>query len=182
MIEAVRPERHPAPGFPGLYAARVLDVASDDHVGRIRVVVPSVFDGDDAQSAVWARPCLPWGHFFVPEPGDEVWVAFESGDPSSPVWLGWWLPSGATPASADVSPPVKRVIRSKTHEVLMDDTSGSEKVVLKDKAGTRIELRTDGVLVHAAQALTIEAPGKALTISAQSIVLKAASVDVQSGP
>ena len=131
---------------------------------------------------------LPWGHFFVPEVGDKVWVAFEDGDPSTPVWLGAWYPSGGTPADAAVSPPVKRLIRSKSghqimlddaagaekvliqskraHQIKLDDTAGAEKIVLTDKGGCSIELAAAGI--------TIQAPGKA-------IVLKAASVDVQAG-
>lgn len=178
---AARPSPHPAPSFPGLYAGTVAANGDPTHRARIQVTVPSVFDGEDADAAVWARPCLPWGHFFVPEVGDRVWVAFEGGDPSAPVWLGSWLPQDSAPDHARVDPPVRRLVRSASgHQVLFDDTAGSERVVVSDKTGSTIELTTSAVLVHAAQNLTIEAPGKSITIQAASIVLKASSVDVQS--
>jgi uncharacterized protein involved in type VI secretion and phage assembly len=161
--------------FPGLYVGKVVNVSDDWKVGRVKVVVPSVFDSEDADAAVWARPCFPWGHFFAPNRDDHVWVAFENADPRSPVWLGVWFPDDAAPQEAGTDPPVKRVITSPAgHEILLDDTQGSEKVVVTDKAGNVVELKSDGLHVHAAGTLTIEAPGKAVTI-------KASSVDVQSG-
>lgn len=175
MTEPLRPLPETIPTFPGVYAARVLGVDDTRNVGRIKVAVPAVFGGDGVETAVWARPCFPWGHFFAPEVDDAVWVAFEHGDPMAPVWLGAWYADGAAPSTAAVSPPVKRLIRSASgHEILLDDTDGAEQVVVRDKTGSSIELRTDGVLLHCAQDLTIEAPGK-------TIVLRASSVDVQSG-
>jgi len=177
----------PQPSFPGLYRATVAAVDDSTHRGRIKVNVPAVFDLTSPDAAVWATPCQPWGHMFVPEVGDKVWVAFEDGDPTAPVWLGQWYPSGAAPADAAVTPPVKRLIVSKSgHEILLDDTAGSEKivihsknagqkivlddtagdekVVISDKGGSSIELASTGI--------TIQSPGK-------PIVLKGASVDVQ---
>jgi uncharacterized protein involved in type VI secretion and phage assembly len=167
---------HPARAFHGLHAGRVADVQDPLQLGRIKVSVPSVFGDDSADLQTWARPCFPSGHFFVPDVDDRVWVAFEHGDPSAPVWLGEWYATGHTPPEAKASPPAKRVIRTAGgHRILLDDTSGSEQVVLENAAGSRIELSADGVLLHAAGDLTIEAPGA-------TIVLRAASVDVQASP
>src|SRR5215475_2103507 len=156
--------------FPGLYVGKVERV---EDRGQIQISVPSVFDEVSPAFFVWARPCFPYGHFFVPEVGDKVWVAFENGDPGAPVWLGIWYPVGTVPAEANVSPPVKRVIRSaKGHVIILDDTGGSEKLILMDKAGNRIELSGSGVLIKCTQNLTIDASGK-------NIVIKASSVDIQ---
>ena len=178
--------------YPGLYVGQV--EGNDLDLGRIQVSIPSLFDQTDPDFFVWARPCFPYGHFFVPEVGDKVWLAFENGNPSSPVWLGIWYPESSVPSDADVSPPVKRLIRSaKGHTVLFDDrddneaviiqdkagnriklqsTSGSEAVTISDKTGNKIELRSDGLLIKCVQDLTIDASGK-------NIVIKASSVDVQ---
>src|SRR5262245_18722840 len=91
--------------FPGLYVGRVEKV---EDLGRVQVSVPAIFDQTTPEAFVWARPCFPYGHFFVPEVGDKVLVAFEPGEPTAPVWFGIWYPSGAVPAEANVSPPVKR--------------------------------------------------------------------------
>ena len=161
--------------FPGLYAGRVTNVDDPEKLGRVKVSVPSVFGPESAELETWARPSWPHGHFYVPDVGNFVWVAFENGDPAAPVWLGEWFPAGTTPPEAGASPPVKRVIRTaRGNSVLLDDTEGSEQIVLEDATGNRLALTTSGVVLHAAQDLTIEAPGK-------TIVLKASTVDVRSG-
>jgi uncharacterized protein involved in type VI secretion and phage assembly len=173
-----------APRFPGVYRGSV--TANDDstHRGRVQVNVPAVFDLATPDAAVWATPCFPWGHFFVPQVGDKVWVAFEDGDPAAPIWLGTWYARGTAPSDAQASPPLKRLIRSSSgHEVLLDDTQGSAKVVISDAGGSTVTLDQTGITVRdaggssiqlAAAGITLKAPGKA-------IVLQAASVDVQAG-
>jgi uncharacterized protein involved in type VI secretion and phage assembly len=158
------------PRFPGLYVARVETV---EDLGRIQVSIPSIFEANDPSAFAWARPCMPFAHFFVPNVGDFVWVAFENGDPSAPVWLGIWYPQGTVPSEADVSPPVKRVIRSTSgHVIVMDDTDGSEALSITDKFGNSIEMRENAVLIKCVADLTIDASGK-------NVVIKASSVDVQ---
>jgi hypothetical protein len=153
--------------YPGVYLARVQEQLSK---GRIKVSVPAIYDQDQPDSQVTARPCFPYGHFFVPEKGDQVWVAFEHGDPSAPVWLGVWYPDDALPAEADVSPPAKRVIKSKSgHLIILDDTDGSESVVVKDKKGNSIEMKDSGVLIKCLADLTIDASGKKVEIKAQEV-------------
>lgn len=164
-----------APRFHGVYRGTV--TANDDstHRGRVQVNVPAVFDLATPDAAVWATPCFPWGHFFVPQVGDRVWVAFEDGDPGAPIWLGAWYARGAAPSDAQVSPPLKRLIHSSSgHEVLLDDTQGSAKVVISDAGGSTITLDHTGVTIQSPVGITLKAPGK-------PIVIQAASVDVQSG-
>ena len=159
-----------APRFPGLYVARVETV---EDLGRIQVSIPSIFEANDPSAFAWARPCMPFAHFFVPNVGDFVWVAFENGDPSAPVWLGIWYPQGTVPSEADVSPPVKRVIRSTSgHVIVMDDTDDGEALSITDKFGNSIEMRQNAVLIKCVADLTIDASGK-------NVVIKANSVDVQ---
>lgn len=156
--------------FPGLYVGTVETV---EDRGCIKVSIPTIFAQTNPESFVWARPCFPYGHFFVPEVNDKVWVAFENGDPTAPVWLGIWYPEEKVPQEADVSPPVKRVIRSASGNlIVIDDTRNSEQIVITDKTGNSIELRTNGVLIKCVTDLTIDASGK-------KIIIKASSVDVQ---
>lgn len=68
----------------GIYRGFVVDRADPDGTGRVRVRLPALGD-----VAMWAPGCFPAGAVGVlPEVGDQVWVAFEAGDPSFPVWLG----------------------------------------------------------------------------------------------
>jgi uncharacterized protein involved in type VI secretion and phage assembly len=51
----------------------------------MQVQVPAV-GGNDALS--WAEACVAWPATLVPQIGAAVWVMFEAGDPSRPVWVG----------------------------------------------------------------------------------------------
>jgi hypothetical protein len=69
----------------GIDQASVLDNADPLGQRRLRVQVPSV----STDEAMWALACLPPGRTSeIRSIGDGVWVAFESGDTSRPVWLG----------------------------------------------------------------------------------------------
>jgi len=69
----------------GIYRAVVVDNLDPLMKRRLRVLIPSI-TGD---VGVWALACVPPGvGDEVPSVGDQVWVAFESGDPDQPVWLG----------------------------------------------------------------------------------------------
>ena len=163
------------PRFHGVYRGTV--AANDDPMqrGRVQVNVPAVFDLATPDAAVWAMPCFPWGHFFVPQAGDRVWVAFEDGDPGAPLWLGAWYPRDAVPFDAQASPPLRRLIRSSSgHEVLLDDTQGAQKVVVSDAGGSTITLDQNGITIQSTTAITLKAPGN-------PIVIQAASVDVRAG-
>jgi|SRR6516162_4601622 hypothetical protein len=91
----------------GKYSGTVIaNDQDDDNMGTIVVSLPSLF-GPDAQ--ITARPCLPYGHFFIPDVGSAVWVEFEGGDKDYAIWVGTWYPQGSTPAPAAISPPDNRV-------------------------------------------------------------------------
>lgn len=173
MLDFLVPDTNRITGrFFGLYAATVMAVRAD---GRLEVIVPAIYDGTEPESHALARPCFPYAHFFVPEVEDKVWIAFENGDPAAPVWLGVWYPDGATPSEAEADPPVKRVVRSPAGQlVIIDDTEGAEQVILADKTGNRIELRTDGVLIKCVRNLTIDASGKQIEIKADKVDVKKA--------
>jgi len=132
----------------GKYSGEVTDnddakaFGDNDKLGRIRVRVPTIFG---ATTEVWARPCLPFGHFFIPAIGTKVWVEFEAGDRRYPLWVGTWYPSGSVPAEAAVSPPDNRVIRTPSgHTIELLDKDGEEKIVIKHKGNSFLSIDKDG--------------------------------------
>jgi uncharacterized protein involved in type VI secretion and phage assembly len=172
--------------FGGLYAATVTSI---DNNGRVQIRVPSVFDTTDSSGLTWARPCFPWAHFYLPDVNDQVWVAFENGDPGAPVWIGVWYPSTALPPTADVSKPQQRVIATpKKNLFVLDDTDGSESVTIKDKAGNSITMNNNGLVLtcQAGNTISLDSGGVtitskgALTIDAsgQTVEIKASTVNV----
>jgi uncharacterized protein involved in type VI secretion and phage assembly len=88
--------------FPGVLIGIVKDVTDPDKLGRVRVLLPAL---DPSNPAGWAQVVRPYGvsnaAWFNPEPGDQVLVAFESGDARKPIVLGTlWNPNDR--------PPIKR--------------------------------------------------------------------------
>src|SRR5690606_16458942 len=79
--------------FYGVYVAIVTDVQDPDGLGRVRVRLPWTTDSDGSPYDTWARIATLMagnnrGTWFIPEPDDEVLVAFEAGDPRSPIIVG----------------------------------------------------------------------------------------------
>ncbi len=68
----------------GLYRGSVVNTADPTMKGRVQVAVPSVA----AAPTSWAMPCRPYGSTKVPPVGSLVWVMFEGGNLSYPVWMG----------------------------------------------------------------------------------------------
>jgi len=78
--------KHP-PLF-GIYRGIVTNNVDPLELGRIEANVP---DANETPT-VWALPCIPLGsepkNFSPPPVGSGVWVAFEGGDRTSPLYLG----------------------------------------------------------------------------------------------
>jgi hypothetical protein len=121
--------------FFGKYRGTVLNNQDPQGMGRIQVLVPEV-TGELASG--WAVPCVPYagplsGFFAIPVPGASVWIEFEAGDPSRPIWTGGWWPAGTIPVAAAAGPaqPSQRIWRTETGlTVQMDDTA--QTVTLSD--------------------------------------------------
>ena len=141
------PRARHATKYYGKHSGTVTDNQDSQHLGRLQVQVPSVLG---TQISVWARPCLPYGHFFVPPIGTRVWVEFEGGDPSYPIWVGTWYAQGDVPPDADVSPPDVRMIHTKSgHAVELEDTAGEEKVLVRHKLDSFVSIDKKGSVIVA---------------------------------
>lgn len=129
----------------GKYRGIVTDNVDPDNQGRIKATVPALFD--DAATG-WAMPSVPFapqsaGMLMLPEIGSNVWIEFENGDTSYPIWTGCWWPQNNAPSIA--SADVKVLFTKAGHKITLDDTSGSEKIVLQDKSGNTITMDQQGI-------------------------------------
>jgi uncharacterized protein involved in type VI secretion and phage assembly len=128
--------------FFGKYRGVVKDNQDSASVGRLKVTVPSVL----GTLELWAMPCVPYagdgvGFYSLPEAGTGVWIEFEAGDPSYPVWTGFFWGTGQLPDSGGA--PVK-IWKTQKVTVRIDDdadeivtsTSSDAKVTLSDEAKT----------------------------------------------
>src|SRR6201993_1337615 len=109
--------------FFGKYRGTVTDV--DASTLRIKAKVPAVLG---EQVTGWCMPCVPYagpnvGIAFLPENGAGVWIEFEGGDVSYPIWVGCYWRSGEPPS--DATPTVKAIVTTSPHKILLDDDQGS---------------------------------------------------------
>lgn len=128
--------------FYGKYSGIVVDNADAGHRGHLKVRVDSIFGPDQT---VRARPCLPPGHFYVPDPETRVWVEFEAGDVRYPIWVGTWYPNDSAPPEARFDPPSHRVIHTRAgHVVELSDEDGKEKIVIRHATNSFLAIQPDG--------------------------------------
>lgn len=123
--------------FFGKYRGIVKDNADPTGRGRLQVTVPAVM----GEEPVWALPCVPYagkdvGFFALPDEGTGVWVEFEAGDPSYPIWVGcFWADDEI--AKKDAVPTVK-FFKTKRVTIRIDDTVGE--LVIENAAGSSFKL------------------------------------------
>lgn len=147
----------------GKYRGFVEDNQDPSNLGRLRVRVPKLL-GDES---MWAVPCVPYagsgsGFFMLPEPGSGVWVEFEEGDLSRPIWSGcWWAPGQVPPdhGGADPGPQIKLIRTESGLLIELDDAH--QRILLSDKLGTNqviIDVQAGQVKIKGDSRITVEAP------------------------
>ena len=158
----------------GKYRGIVRDVNDKEKLGRIHVEVPEI-----GITEHWALPCVPFAgkdHGFVvlPEVGDGVWIEFEAGDVSRPIWVGAWWAKGEMPEPGGTKTRV--LVTSIGHKVILDDDKKEIKILhyggseilmtdsdikVSDKNGTNlmdIKFQRGQIKVQAGLKVVIEAP------------------------
>jgi uncharacterized protein involved in type VI secretion and phage assembly len=168
---APRPERaledlveHLRTRFYGLYRGVVTDNNDPSSLARVKAQVPAVLGEVETG---WAMPCVPYagpqvGIAFLPEVGSGVWIEFEGGDVSYPVWVGCYWRASELPS--DVAPDVKVIATVTPLEVKLDDSAGS--ITITDSNGNTVTLDSSGIT---------------LGNGGQQVVVDSSSVSVNSG-
>ena len=138
--------------FYGKYRGTVTDV--DASTLRIKAKVPSVLG---EQATGWCMPCVPYagpsvGFAFLPETGAGVWIEFEGGDVSYPIWTGCYWRTGEIPS--DAAPAVKTIVTKSGHKILLDDDGQS--ITISDPNNNSIVLDSSGMaLKHGSNGIQI---------------------------
>lgn len=127
--------------FYGKYRGMVTNNEDPKNLGRIKAKVPEVLG--DVESGL-ALPCVPYagkgvGFFALPPVGAGVWIEFEAGDVSRPIWSGCWWGDEHRPKSESGSPatPPLKIFRSENGLLLALDDDG-QSISLSDENGSNI--------------------------------------------
>lgn len=160
LIEELLRRRHL-----GKHRGKVVDNNDPMRLGRIKVTVDGIIDG----GGLWAWPCVPYagpsvGFHCLPPTEALVWVEFESGDPSFPIWTGCMWASGELPS--EVLTADTRLLRTEQAQIAINDLSGE--VTVKNELNASVTLSLDvkteaGAATHTVGALGVVSesmPGK----------------------
>lgn len=133
----------------GVVTGIVTSNVDPEKLGRVQVKYPWLPKMNSSElSSCWARLTFVGGGadrgiVFLPEVNDEVLLAFENGDMSSPFVLGILYNGKDKPpkgkgelVDTGTKKVNERIIVSRSgHKIIMDDTSGKEKITIQDKTG-----------------------------------------------
>ena len=149
----------------GKHRGKVTKVGTGADLGKIKAQIPSVF-GSNIESP-WIEPVLPFagkqhGFAFMPEEGDGVWIEFEAGDVSRPLWTGFFWGKGQIPQTA--TEKVRVLATSHGHQLVLDD----------DKDEIRIEHGSGPSIVIAKSSITLK-------VGSKKVVLDTSGLDVDNG-
>jgi uncharacterized protein involved in type VI secretion and phage assembly len=159
----------------GKYRGSVVANVDPKKMGRITALVPDVLG---TATSSWALPALPLAGpqvatYAIPPVGAGVWVEFEHGDKSFPIWTGcWWGDQGEVPASAQAG------------------TTSPPNIVLQPQAGTQgaptliLSGTDDSITLMTAAGASLVISGNEIVISngkGASISLTGSTVNINDG-
>jgi hypothetical protein len=109
--------------------------------GRLKALVPDVL-GETMSG--FALPAAPYagtgaGFFTVPPIGAGVWIEFEAGDASRPIWTGAWWGTGEAPPDEKGVPPqqTNKILRTE-FGLLISLDDAAQTITICDGAGINL--------------------------------------------
>lgn len=136
MIDPLNdPARRGEGRFFGKYRGKVTDNKDPLSLGRIQALVPGVF----GMVTNWALPCAPYagdqvGFYAIPPIGAVVWIEFEGGDPTYPIWSGCFWQTGQVPTEVATNtddPSQVKVFKTRVATLWINDTDQKGQITLK---------------------------------------------------
>ncbi|MHA2426056.1 MAG: phage baseplate assembly protein V [Candidatus Thorarchaeota archaeon] len=152
--------------FFGKYRGVVKTLGEGENLGCIQAQVPEVFG--EEQLSPWASPMVPfagpkYGFIVLPQLDDGVWIEFEGGDISRPVWTGyWWAKGEEVPDNADAE--TRLIVTPIGHKIILDDRNNEMKLLHSE--GAEFKLSSDEIL---------------LKIGSSQITIKSEEVNINNG-
>jgi uncharacterized protein involved in type VI secretion and phage assembly len=162
----------------GKYRGSVINNIDPMKKGRIMAMVPDVLG---SVPSGWALPCVPcggiqMGFLAVPSINAGVWIEFEGGDPSYPIWVGaWWGSTAEVPALAQLTPPglASFVMQTTLMNALMisDAPGPTGGILLKSASGASITINETGIIIQNGQGASIAMTGPTVTVNAGALTV-----------
>ncbi|HEY3040674.1 MAG TPA: phage baseplate assembly protein V [Pyrinomonadaceae bacterium] len=164
----------------GKYRGLVKNVDDPLKIGRVTARVPEIYGDEECP---WALPAVPFagknhGLVLIPEVNDGVWIEFEAGDISRPIWTGFWW---ASDELDDVSKTKTRaLITTEGHRLVLDDDK-SEIRLLHSK-GAELKMTADDITLKiGGTEIKLTKDDMTLKSGSGKIKLSAAGVDINNG-
>jgi hypothetical protein len=164
MIDELTIEESQASRFFGKFRGLVTDNQDPLSLGRIKARVPEVLN--DVETG-WALPAAPYagdgvGVYTIPAPAAGVWIEFEAGDVSRPIWTGCWWGTGQLPKdeTGSATTPDRKIIRTQQGLLLSLDDAGKT-ITLSDSDGNNLikfQVNQGQIKMQAATKVIVEAP------------------------
>ncbi|MFT4925152.1 MAG: Rhs element Vgr protein [Phenylobacterium sp.] len=192
------------PGVEGLQVGQVMKLDGDPlKQFRIQVKVPVL---QAKKAGVWARLSSPYassgfGHFFIPEVGDEVILGYFNNNPSDPVVLGCLYsstrkppPPGELTADNDIKAFVTKsmltikfddkdkiitVVTPKGNTLVLDDKE--EQISMTDSNKNKVVMSKSGIELNSVKDVTISAKENISLSATKSVTIKGSTGVTVSG-
>jgi uncharacterized protein involved in type VI secretion and phage assembly len=165
LIEVVERLRN---RFFGKYRGVVTEVEAETM--RIKALVPAVLAD---QPSGWCRACAPFagpgqGFAFLPEEGAGVWIEFEGGDVSYPIWSGGFWRDDQSPTG--VGAAVRVIATRSGHRIVLDDSDDGPSITITDA--------NDNVLVLEADGMTLQRGDNTVVVTDASVTINDGALEV----
>jgi uncharacterized protein involved in type VI secretion and phage assembly len=164
-----------ARSFLGKYKGTVINNIDPMMRGRLLLMVP---DALGPVPSSWAEPCVPlagptgppMGVYLVPPIGAGVWVEFEHGDASRPIWVGcrWGAASDVPPLARlglPVSPNIVLQTLGQNSLVISDLPGPTGGIMLKSATGASLIVNDTGIYIQNGKGASIVMTGPTVNVN-----------------
>lgn len=169
----------------GKYRAIVTNNVDPLLIGRIQVICPDVAS---LVPTTWCMPCVPtaginMGMFSLPVIGSGVWIEFERGESSKPIWVGcYWGLGAEVPVLSRIVPPAVPGITLQTtlkNGIVISDTPGpTGGILIQTTTGAMISVSDVGIVISNGKGAVINMVGPSIQMVGTPIDMNAAALTV----
>lgn len=161
--------------FYGKFLGVVKDNRDRRGRGRLLVRVPQVL----GEQELWALPCVPYagkgkGLFFLPDVDTMVWIEFEAGDPSLPIWTGClWKEDDLGASEAQ---PHLKFLKTDKFTLEINDQEGS--LLIQNESGCEILFDSSGVSIKGSNVTVQTSGGREISLAADGVSVNKGALKV----